>query len=172
MLNEKMEKALNKQINEEYYSSYLYVSMVAYFESLNLPGFANWMRIQAQEELVHVMKFFDYVNERGGRVTLDAIKKPAVEWASPLAAFEDAYKHECYISGCIHELANLAAELKDHPSHNFLEWFVEEQVEEEASADAIVQRLKLGGDSGAAMLMIDQELSQRVFTPPPSGEGE
>jgi ferritin len=170
MLNEKMEKALNKQINEEYFSSYLYLSMSAYFESLNLPGFANWMRIQAQEEMAHVMKFYQYINERGGRVSLDAIKKPELEWASPLAAFEDAYKHECYISGCIHKLADLAVELKDHPSHNFLEWFVEEQVEEEATADGIVQKLKLGGDSGAAMLMIDQEMAGRTFTPPPGGE--
>jgi ferritin len=163
-----MEKALNKQINEEYFSAYLYLSMAAYFDSINLTGFSNWMRVQSQEEMSHVMKFFDFVIERGGRVHLDAIKKPDIEWASPLAAFEDAYKHECFISGCINDLVTLSLEANDHATDNFLQWFVSEQVEEEASADAIVQKLKLVGDNGPGIFMIDQEMATRVFTPPPA----
>jgi ferritin len=139
--------------------------MSSYFESISLAGFASWMRAQAQEEMAHVMKFFTYMIERGGRVVLDAIKKPDTEWASPLAAFEDAFKHECYISGCINELVSLSLDEKDHATHNMLQWFVAEQVEEEASADEVVQRLKLVGDDGAGLFMIDQELGKRMAAP-------
>ena len=166
MISEKMQDAINEQINAELYSAYLYLAMNAYFESANLPGFANWMRVQTQEELTHAMKLYDYVNERGGRVTLKAIAQPPVEWDSPLAAFEAAYKHEQKVTGLINELVNLAIAQKDHAANTFLQWFVNEQVEEEKSADEIVQKLRLTGEAPAALFMLDQQLGQRVFTPP------
>ena len=170
MLNPKIEQAFNEQLNAEAYSAYLYWSMSAYFESMNLKGFASWMRIQALEEMTHTEKFFNYVNERGGRVRLAAIDAPAVEWDSPLAAFEAAYGHETIVTGRINKLVDLAVAESDHASQIFLQWFVSEQVEEEASADEVVQKLKLIGDATGALFMVDQELGQRVFTPPAAGE--
>ena len=161
MLNEKIQAALNKQLNAELYSSYLYLSMSGYFQSINLPGFANWMRVQAQEELVHAMKFYDFINERGGRVNLKEIKGPPTEWDSPQAMFEHVYKHEQMVTGLINDLVDLAMEEKDHATNNFLQWFVSEQVEEEANVQAILDKLNLVGDNGVALFMIDQELGQR-----------
>ncbi|MBW1769487.1 MAG: ferritin [Thermodesulfobacteriota bacterium] len=166
MIKKKMQEALNKQLNAEYYSSYLYLSMAAYFESMNLKGFANWMRIQTQEEMVHVMKFYDYLIERGGKVTLSSIEGPPIKWSSPLAAFENAYQHEQKVTGLINGLVNLAIAEQDHATNNFLQWFVSEQVEEEASADEVVQKLKLIGKDSGGLFMLDRELAQRVFTPP------
>jgi len=171
MLSDKMLEALNKQVKEELFSAYLYLSMSGHFESVNLHGFANWMRCQTQEEIVHAMKIFDFINERSGQVALQPLKGPDTSWDSPLAAFEAAYKHECYITGCIGKLVDLAREVGDHATESFLQWFVNEQVEEEASTDEVVQQLKLAGDSGHALLMLDRELGQRVFVPPPA-EGE
>jgi ferritin len=172
MLNQKIEAALNKQLNAELYSSYLYLSMSAYFQSTNLPGFANWMRVQAQEELVHAMKFYDFINERGGHVMLQQIEGPPKEWSSPLDAFENAYKHEQKVTGLINDLVNLATGEGDHATNIFLQWFVTEQVEEEASADEVVQKLKLMGDASGGLFMLDREMGQRVFTPPAaSAEG-
>ena len=165
-MNERMEKAINGQINAEIYSAYLYMAMAAYFESINLQGFSNWMRIQVQEELAHAEKFYSYVFERGGRVILGQIDAPPVEWSSSLNTFEEVYKHECHVSNLINELVNLAIEEKDHATNNMLQWFVSEQVEEEASADGIIQRLKLAGEEGAGLFMVDQELGGRTFTPP------
>jgi ferritin len=172
MIGEKMQKALNKQINAELYSAYLYLSMATYFKSINLDGFANWMRIQAQEELSHAMKLYDYVFERGEQVTLAAIDKPPAKWPSPLEAFKAVYKHEQKVTGLIHGLVDLATAEKDHATKNMLQWFVDEQVEEEASADEIVQKLKLVDKSSMGLFMLDQELGKRVFTPPSSGENE
>jgi ferritin len=166
MLDKKMETALNKQLNAELYSSYLYLSMSAYFQSINLPGFATWMRVQAQEELVHGMKFYDFINERGGRVTLHQIEGPPTEWSSPIDVFENTYKHEQKVTGLINDLVNLAVEARDHATNIFLQWFVTEQVEEEASADEVAQRLKLMGDTKGGLFMLDREMGQRVFTPP------
>jgi ferritin len=166
MISHEIQDAFNEQLNAELYSAYLYLSMSAYFESMNLKGFANWMRCQAQEEMVHVMKFYSFINDRGGRIVLSAIEGPAVKWDSPLAAFEDAYKHEQKVTGLINNLVDLAMQQKDHAAGTFLQWFVTEQVEEEASADAVVQKLKLAGDQGAALFMIDAELAARVFTMP------
>ena len=166
MFSKKMEQAINKQINAEMYSAYLYLSMAAYFESISLQGFAKWMEAQTMEEMAHAKKFYNFVNERGGRVVLDAIEKPKTEWSSPLEAFEDAYKHEQYVTSLINDLVNLAIEEKDHATNNFLQWFVAEQVEEEASADAIVQKLKLVGEKGNGIFMIDRELGLRTFTLP------
>ncbi len=171
MLNKEMERALNDQINAELYSAYLYLAMAAYSESINLNGFANWMRIQAQEELTHAMKFYDFVYERGGRVVLSVVDAPPETWDSPLAAFEGAYEHECKVSAMINDLVDLSIKKKDHATNNFLQWFVSEQVEEEASTDAVVQKLKLIGDQGNGIFMLDRELGQRVFHAPAS-EGE
>jgi len=166
MISKKMEKALNEQINAEAYSAYLYLSMAAYFEAENLPGLASWMRIQTQEETVHALKFFDFVNERRGRVILKAIDQPPKEWESPLAAFEASFEHEQMVTGRINDLVNLAVQEKDHATNAFLQWFVNEQVEEETSVDTIVQMLKMGQKAPGAMFMIDRELGQRTFTPP------
>ena len=171
MLSTTMEKAVNEQINKEFYSAYLYLSMVAYFESLNLMGFAAWMRAQTQEEMFHGMKMFDQVNERGGRVTLDAIEKPETEWGSPLEAFDAALTHEQYVTGRINSLVDLARKESDHASVIFLQWFVMEQVEEESSVGAVVQQLRLIGDSANALLMLDRELGARIFTMPAAGGG-
>lgn len=164
MLTEKMEKALNEQVNAELYSSYLYLSMAAYFESIGLDGFAKWMETQTMEEMSHAKKIYDYINERGGRVILDAIEKPKINWESPLEAFEDALKHEQYVSSLINKLVDIAIEEKDHATNNFLQWFVAEQVEEEASVGEIVQKLKLVGNKGNAIFMMNRELGQRNFT--------
>jgi len=166
MISPKMEKALNDQINAEMFSAYLYLAMVAYFHEKNLSGFANWMTVQNQEETFHAMKFFRYVSERGGRVTLDAIEKPQFEWESPLAAMEAAQKHEAYITGRINDLVNIAIEEKDHATASFLRWFVDEQVEEEDSVNAVVQKLRLLGSDGGGLFMMDRDMATRVFTPP------
>ena len=170
MFNKKMEKSFNEQINEELYSAYLYLSMVAYFESTNLPGFANWMRVQTQEEIVHAMKFYDYINQRNGRVVLTALADPQIEWKSPMDAFEAAYKHELHITAKINELVNLAIEEKDHAANMFLQWFVNEQVEEEKSPSDIIQKLKMIKDSSEGLYMLDKELATRVFIPPPANQ--
>lgn len=161
MLSAKMEKAINDQINAELFSSYLYLSMAAFFEDQNLPGSAAWMRAQAQEELAHAMKFFDWINERRGRVALSAIDKPESEWTSPLDAFEASFKHEQYITSRINDLMALAIEEKDFATRNMLNWFVDEQVEEESSVDAVLQQLKMIGDSKHGLYMIDRELGNR-----------
>jgi ferritin len=170
MLSDKMQVAMNKQINAELHSAYIYLAMAAYFEAENLSGFGNWMRIQAQEELGHAMRFFDFINERLGRVILEPIEAVPAEWESPLAVFEAAYKHEQKISGLIHDLVNLALEEKDHSTNSFLQWFVDEQVEEEASADAVVQQLRLVGDSGYGLFVLDRELGQRQLGAEAEGE--
>ena len=171
MIGKKMEDALNEQINAELYSAYLYLAMAAYFDAQNLAGFASWMRLQTQEETAHAMKIFDFVSERGGRVVLKAIEEPAKEWKSPLAAFKAAYKHEQYITGRIDDLVNLAIKEKDHASNAFLQWFVNEQVEEETSVDSVVQQLTMAEKAPGALFMMDRELGQRTFTPP-AQEGE
>jgi ferritin len=166
MVNQNIEKALNEQFNAELYSGYLYLSMSAYFQSINLSGFAAWMRVQAQEELVHGMKFYDYIVERGGRVKVTAIDAPPTEWESPLAVFEATYAHEQRVTGLINALVDLAIEEKDHATNNFLQWFVAEQVEEEDSACNVLEKIKLVGDAKGGLFMLDQELGQRTFTPP------
>ena len=140
--------------------------MAAWFDAENLPGCANFFKIQVQEERFHAMKMYDFLNERGGRVKLKAIEKPEVDFASALEIFEIAYKHEQFVSKLINELMDLAIEEKDHATKSFLNWFIDEQVEEEASMDAIVGKLKMLGGNGHGMLMIDNELGSRVFTPP------
>ena len=161
MLSERMQKGLNAQMIAELYSSYLYLSMNAYFKSVNLDGFANWMYAQAQEELMHAMKFYEFINQRGGRVTLDAIEAPPTEWDGPLAVFEDTLKHEQKVTGLINDLVEVAAEERDHATRIFLQWFVTEQVEEEDSVGSVLEQLKLLGDAKGGLFMMDRELAKR-----------
>ena len=159
------EQAFNDHLNAEFFSAYLYLSMANYFAAENLDGMATWMRVQSEEERVHGMKFVDFINDRGGRVALQKIDQPAIEWKSPLAAFQEAYDHECLISGKINELVDLANKQNDHAAHNFLQWFVSEQVEEEATAQRIVEQLKRVGDNPVGLMIIDQQLGSRTFAP-------
>lgn len=166
MLSSKMQDALNGQLNAELYSSYLYLSMAAYFLDLNLGGFANWMRVQAQEEDMHAMKFYNFLNERGGRILLKAIDGPPTEWDSPLAAFEAVLEHEQKVTGLINDLVELALAEHDHATNIFLQWFVTEQVEEEDSANDVIQQIKMIGEAKGGLFMLDRELGQRTFTAP------
>ena len=161
MLTEKMQKALNGQLNAELYSAYLYLSMNAYFKSVNLDGFANWMYYQAQEELEHSMKFYDFVIQRGGKVVLTQIEAPPTEWDSPLAVFEATLAHEQKVTGLINELVEIALGEHDHATNIFLQWFVSEQVEEEESVSGVLEQLKLMGDAQGGLFMIDRELAKR-----------
>jgi ferritin len=169
MISKKMEKMINEQINHEMYSAYLYLSMSAYFEGKNLPGFANWMYVQYQEETFHAMKFFKYILDRGGRIELEAIAGPEKEWPSPLAVFEATYKHELKVTSLIHALVDLAITEKDHASNALLQWYVTEQVEEEANDTKIIDRLKRIGNAEGGLYMLDAELAKRVYTPPVAG---
>jgi ferritin len=160
-LSKKMQDALNEQIKEELASSYIYLSMAAYCESINLPGFAKWMRAQSQEELEHALKFFDYINDRGGRVVLHALEQPPIEFAGPTDVFEKTLAHEEFITGRIHELYGMATAENDYASLGILQWFVDEQVEEEQSAGEILETLKMIGEKGQGLLMLDRQLAQR-----------
>lgn len=166
MIKQKVEKEINKQINAEMWSGYLYLSMSSYFESIGLSGFANWMWIQAREEMSHAMRLYSHIIERGGRVILGEIDKVPVEWKSPQHVFEEVYKHEQKVTGLIEKLVDIAEKEKDRATYNMLQWFIDEQVEEEASADEILQRLKLVGKNGNGIFMLDRELAQRTFNPP------
>ena len=170
MIDKEMEEAINRQINEEMYSAYLYMSMSSYFEEQGLNGFANWMYIQYQEEMDHAMKFYKYLHERGGNVRLYAIKEPPHEWKSPMDAFEQTLKHERHITKCINELVDLAEKKKDRATFNLLQWYIDEQVEEEANDEEIINQLKLTGDNGQGILMLDRELAARVYKPIQSEE--
>lgn len=161
MIAKKVQDAMGAQLNAELYSAYLYLSMSASFEAMDLAGAASWMRAQASEELGHAMKFFSFIVERGGTVTLSAIEAPKTEWPSALAGFQDAYKHEQKVTGMINDLVNLAGAQKDDASVAFLQWFVAEQVEEEATADKIVQKLKKIGAVKPPLLILDKQLGQR-----------
>jgi ferritin len=162
-LNEKVQDVINKQINAELWSAYLYLSMSAYFESEGFAGFASWMRVQYQEETAHAMKMFNFVNERGGRVTLKPIMDVPTEWKSPLDAFEETYKHECLVTDLINNCVNVAMDERDHASVNFFKWFVDEQVEEEATVSGILDELRITGSEGHALFMINRDLGSRVF---------
>ncbi|MFA7230736.1 MAG: ferritin [Victivallaceae bacterium] len=167
MISDEMVHALNDQLNFELYSSYFYLSMTAALSSMNFSGAANWMNVQVQEELIHANRFFNYINARDARVELEAIKKPAVNWDSMLAVFEDAFKHEKIVSSRINNLAGLAIEAKDFSTYNMLQWFIAEQVEEESNVKKVIDRLKKAGDAEQALLMLDAELALRTLTPPP-----
>ncbi len=166
MIKETIQKAINDQITKEMYSSNLYLSMAAYYHNLNLNGFANWMRVQAQEEETHALRLFDYLLERGGRPLIGEIKAPQIEWESPLAAFEASLKHEEFVTSCINQLADLASKEGDHATGILLQWFITEQVEEESTVTDIVQRLKMMENYPGGYYLMDNELKQRQFVDP------
>lgn len=161
MLSDRIRKGLNSQMIAEMYSSYLYLSMNAYFKSVSLEGFANWMFAQAQEELMHAMKFYEFIHQRGGRVILEAIEAPPTQWSGPTAVFEDTLKHERKVTGLINDLVELALEERDHATQIFLQWFVTEQVEEEESVGNVLEQLKLLGDAKGGIFLLDRELAKR-----------
>jgi len=170
MIGKRMQDAMNEQIKHELESAYLYLSMVAYFESTGAEGMAQWMRVQTQEEVGHAMRFFSHITERDGRVELSALSKPQKEWTSPLETFKAAYEHEQFITGKINDLVKIAAEEGDHAANIMLQWFVTEQVEEEASTSRVVQTLEQVSDSGTGLLMVDRELGTRTAVEPAAEE--
>ncbi len=170
MISEKIANGMSEQVVAEFYSSYLYLAMAAYFDGAGLQGFANWMKIQAREELTHGDKFFNFILERDGQVTLGGIEAPPSQWDSPLAAFRAAYEHEQKVTGMINSLVTLARGENDYASEGFLQWFVDEQVEEESTAKNIVDQLALIGNNPQALLMLDRELGQRTFVAPTTEE--
>ena len=165
MISTKMQDALNKQLNEELFSSYLYLSMAAYFEEKNLKGFAHWFRIQSQEENMHGMKFFNFIVQKGGKVSLKQIETPKTDWNSILEVFTDSLKHEQKISGLINLLTELSMNEKDYATHTFLQWFITEQVEEEANVHELIQKLEMIGDNKSGLYLLDNELRSRVAAP-------
>lgn len=172
MIPKKINKSFNEQVQKELYSAYLYLAMSAYFLDKGLDGTAQWMRSQAFEELVHAMKFFDHIAERDGRIELEGIEKPQFEWKSALDAFNAALKHEQYITGEINKLVKTAEEESDYASKSLLQWFVDEQVEEEGSVSKVLQQLEMVKDSPHGLLMIDKELGSRVPHAPVEGSEE
>lgn len=170
MISKKMEYAINEQINAELYSAYLYLSMSAWCKSQNLKGFANWLRVQYQEETAHALKFFDYVLERGGNVTLQKIETPEAQWNNIIDVFENVLKHEKHVTALINNLVQVSMDEKDFAANNMLQWFVNEQVEEEANATEILEQLKLFEGKGAPLFMMDRELKTRVYVPIPTNQ--
>ena len=167
MFSEKMQKAMNDQIHHEMESAYIYLAMAAYLAEENYPGFTHWMKMQFDEEMIHAFKFYDYIHSRGAKVVLQAIAQPPAEFDSPLSAFETALGHEQKISADIHNLYALALEEKDYPSLSFLQWFIDEQVEEEEHVGGVVEDIKRVSGSDQGLLMLDRELGQRL---PPVAE--
>ncbi len=165
MISQKLQDAINYQINRELFSEYYYLSMASYFNSLSLSGFENFFLVQAQEERFHAMKLYNFLNERGGRVLLQALEAPKTEFESPIEVFELAYEHETVVSGLINDLMDLAIKENDHAVKNHVDWFVEEQVEEEDSMDTVLSKLKLINGEGHGLLILDSELAQRTFEP-------
>ncbi|MDD3435526.1 MAG: ferritin [Candidatus Gastranaerophilales bacterium] len=166
MINEKVGKILIEQVNKELYSAYLYLSMSAYFSDLGLLGFANWMRVQAQEETAHAMLIYDFLIDRGERVILTPIDAPPNRWKNPLNVMEEVLKHEIYVTSLINNIVTIAEEVKDRATMSYMNWFVDEQVEEEANAQDIISKLKLIGDDKSALYLLDKDLAARIFVQP------
>lgn len=166
MINSKLETAINEQINAETYSAYLYLSMSAYCQSINLKGFANWLMVQYKEESDHAMIFYNYLTERGGKIKLEAIEKPQTDWKNIIDVFESVLKHEQHITLLINNLMSHSIEQKDHATSSFLKWFVDEQVEEEANAEEILNQLKMIEGTGSGLFMLDREAKARVYNMP------
>lgn len=166
MINEKLEKAFNEQINAEFYSEYFYLSMLAYFEQQNLQGFKNWMNIQMQEERAHAFGLFHYLHERGGKVKLEQIDKPRTDWNSPLDVMEEVLKHEQLVTSKIHALVDVAEDVKDRAAVSFLDWYVKEQVEEESSVEKLLKTMRNICNDKLCLYMFDKELAQRQFHAP------
>lgn len=168
MISERMQAALNEQVNKEFYSAYMYLAMSAYCESIGLPGFANWMRFQYEEENMHVTKMYDYILDQGGDVELLAVEKPPKEYGSPLEVFEKTLEHEKFVTSCIHKLMDLAIEERDYATQTFLQWYVTEQVEEESNVNDVLAPLRMVGDDKSGLMMIDQQLAGRTAPAPPA----
>lgn len=166
MLNKKLELELNKQVNAEFYSAYLYLSMSAFLATKNLSGFSNWMKVQFKEEQFHALKLYQYILDRGGMVELETIEKPKTEWKDILDVFEEVLAHEEKVTSLINNLVDVAMQEKDHATVNMLQWFVAEQVEEEANVSEFLDQLKLIEGKGSGLFMLDREAKQRAFTPP------
>ena len=166
MIKEKMLNALNRQVNAEFYAAYLYLSMAAHCEAENLPGFANWLKMQTQEEVFHAMKIYGYILERGEKVKLTTIEEPKIEWKDLEEIFSAALGHEQKVTAMINDLVDLSIEISDHATKKFLDWFVEEQVEEEAAAGDVLNKVKMVKDAPGAIFMLDNQMGQRTFTPP------
>ncbi len=166
MMSEKMRMALNNQVNAELHAAYLYLSMCAWFESKGLTGFATWMRVQVQEEMFHAVKIFDYIHDRKDEVVLESLAKPESNWDTPIAVIESAVNHEQKVTGMINDLVNCAIEERDHAANQFLQWYVAEQVEEEANFGSVYDRLLLVGEDSAGLFALDLEMGKRVFVPP------
>ena len=165
-MSERIQEALNSQMNFEMYSANIYMSMATWFDAKNLVGFASWMKVQYSEEMFHFTKLYNFIDERGSRVLLSAMPAPETEWDSPLGAFETALGHERIVTGRINDLVVQATEAKDHATVNFLQWYVGEQVEEESNVDGVIQQLKLMEGAPGGLFMLDRELGTRIFTPP------
>ena len=166
MINQKVGKILNSQVNKELYSAYLYLSMSAYFSDKGLLGFANWMRIQAQEEQAHAMLIYDFLINRGEKVVLTAVDAPPNNWENSLSVMEEVLKHEVYVTGLINDIISIAEEVKDRATISYMNWFIDEQVEEEANSQDIISKLKLIGDDKSALYLLDKDLAARVFVQP------
>lgn len=166
MINEKVAKVLIEQINKELYSAYLYLSMSAYFSDIGLLGFASWMRVQTQEEQAHAMLMYDFLINRGEKVTLAAVDAPPNDWKNPLSVMEEVLEHEVYVTSLINNIITVAEEVKDRATMSYFNWFIDEQVEEEANAQDIISKLKLIGEDKSALYLLDKDLSARVFVPP------
>lgn len=167
MISEKLENMLNDQLNRELFAGYLYLSISAYFESINLPGFANWFKVQAQEERDHAMIIFNYINRVGGRVRLMPIEGPKVEFASIKETLEASLEHERFVTGSINNIMDASIQEKDYKTESFLKWFIDEQVEEEDNAENNLRRYELVENDGKGILMLDSEFAARVYTPAP-----
>lgn len=165
MLSKKMLEAINYQINREIFSGYLYFSMATWCDEQNLPGFSTWMKLQGQEEITHATKFYQYVADQRGRVTLDAIEKPKTSWDSPLKMFEHVLEHEKIVTGLINKLMDTAVKENDRATKSFLKWFIDEQVQEESTADRIIGQIKMLGDDKVGLIMMDRELAKRIAEP-------
>ena len=169
MINEKLQNEFNVQINKELYSEYLYLAMKTYFMEQNLMGFVNWFDVQVQEEHAHAIGMFNYLNERGGKIELLPIEKPEFSGKTPLEIFEEVLKHEQYVTSRINTVYDVAEEVRDRAAMKFLDWYIDEQVEEEASVDGVLSTLRLIGDDKNALLLLDKDLATRVFNPPVIG---
>lgn len=166
MINEKLQEAFNEQINKEFYSEYLYLAMKVYFQELNLQGFVNWFDVQVQEEHAHAMGMLNYLNERGGKIDLRAIEKPELEGTCPLTMFEQVLRHEEYVTSRINHVMDVAEEVKDRAAMHLLDWYIKEQVEEEANVGGVLATLRLIGDDKKALLILDKDLAARTFVAP------
>ncbi len=162
MISEKMQEALNEQVNKEFYSAYMYLAMSAYCDTIGLPGFSSWMRLQFEEESLHVTKMFDYILDQGGQIHLKPIEEPPKAYGTPLEVFETTLEHEQYVTRLIHKLMGLAVEEQDYATQTFLQWYITEQVEEESNVNNVVAPLRMVGDDKGGLMMIDQQLAQRL----------